>query len=307
VVSDLGIGYDLLRKDNQPATVAIREKYAAIMQKATAALVSGGVHTPNHRWEICKALAHVHHLWPSRAVLARIDDWLGEGIDRRRGWRYERSPNYASEVTNRLRHRRAAGQPPASNTSAATRHDVSAGTQRRSRNAKSRRQDQTAQDVWKYLMHYRELALVTKDQRFAAVAEQILDRVAADPASFAGSGYSVGDFLAEALAYPALAAVLPAPASLPTNYEKVFAGSQLVRVRREHITASIFGGTDWHNERQDSAGHATTIREIASDSTNPTFFKLRKGAAVLSSVRMSTFFSTGHFRSDGVNARAGGN
>jgi hypothetical protein len=143
---------------------------------------------------------------------------------------------------------------------------------------------------------------VTKDQRFAAVAEQILDRVAADPASFAGSGYSVGDFLAEALAYPALAAVLPGPASLPTNYEKFFVGSQLVRVRREHITASIFGGTDWHNERQDSAGHATTIREIASGlSTNPTFFKLRKGGAVLTSVRMSpSFFSTGHFRSDGV-------
>ena len=45
------------------------------------------------------------------------------------------------------------------------------------------------QDVWKYLMHYRELALVDRDERFAAVAEQIVDRVIANPASFAISGY----------------------------------------------------------------------------------------------------------------------
>ena len=36
-------------------------------------------------------------------------------------------------------------------------------------------------------------------------------------------------------------------------------------------------------------------------STNPTFFKLRHGAAILDSVRLSPqFFSTGHFRSDGM-------
>ena len=52
----------------------------------------------------------------------------------------------------------------------------------------------------------------------------------------------------------------------------------------------------------------TTIREIASGlSTNPTFFKLRKGEAVLDSVRMSPrFFSTGHFRSDGVRVLSDG-
>ena len=79
-----------------------------------------------------------------------------------------------------------------------------------------------------------------------------------------------------------------------------------MRIRRDNTAASIFGGTDWHNRRQDSAGNRTTIREIASGlSTNPTFFKLRKGEAVLDSVRMSPrFFSTGHFRSDGVTQRS---
>ena len=207
-MSDLGLGYELLGHGDQQTTAATREKYAAIMQKATAALVSGGVHTPNHRWEICKALAHIHHIWPSRAVVARIDDWLGEGIDQDADGEYsERSPNYASEVTNRslVIVARLARRPALLEH---VRRNLDMTLYRLEPNGEvetvqSRRQDQTGtQDVWKYLMHYRELALVANDPRFAAVAEQILDRVAADPASFASAGYSVGDFLAEALAYP---------------------------------------------------------------------------------------------------------
>jgi hypothetical protein len=102
VISDLGLGYDLLHQDAEPATIAAREKYAAIMQRSARSLAEGGVHTPNHRWEICKALAHLHHLWPSRLLISRINDWLGEGIDQDAEGQYsERSAIYASEVTNR--------------------------------------------------------------------------------------------------------------------------------------------------------------------------------------------------------------
>ena len=313
VISDLGLGYDLLRQDAQPETVAAREKYATIMQRSARSLAEGGVHTPNHRWEICKALAYLHHLWPSRLLLSRINDWLGEGIDQDAEGEYsERSPNYASEVTNRslVTIARLADKPW---LLANVRRNLAMTLYRLEVNGEvetvqSRRQDQTGtQDVWKYLMHFRELALADRDRRFAAVAEQIIDRVAANPESFATTGYSVGEFLAEALAYPALTAVLPRPVEPVTRYRRFFKGSQLVRIRHDNITATIFGGTDWHNRRVDSAGQLTTIREIASGlSTNPTFFKLRKGAAILDSVRMSPrFFSTGHFRSDGVQAHRG--
>jgi hypothetical protein len=310
VISDLGLAYDLLRQDGQAATVPARDKYAAIMRRSARSLAEGGVHTPNHRWEISKALAYLNHLWPSRLLRARINDWLGEGIDQDAEGEYsERSPNYASEVTNRslLTIARLAGKPQLLRN---VRRNLALTLYRIEVNGEvetvqSRRQDQTGtQDVWKYLMHFRELALADHDRRFAAVAEQIIDRVAAAPKSFATSGYSVGEFLAEALAYPDLTAVLPGPVEPVTRYQKFFRGSQLVRIRRDDITASIFGGTDWHNPRLDAAGHLTVIREIASGlSTNPTFFKLRKGAAILDSVRMSPrFFSTGHFRSAGVSA-----
>lgn len=314
VISDLGISYDLLRQDAQPVTEAAREKYAAIMRRSSRSLVEGGVHTPNHRWEICKALAHLNHLRPGRLLMARINDWLGEGIDQDAEGEYsERSPNYAAEVTNRslVTIARLADQPGLLNH---VRRNLELTLYRLEVNGEietvqSRRQDQTGiQDVWKYLMHFRELALLDGDRRFASVAEQILDRVAATPESFATGGYSVGEFLAEALAYPDLTAILPTPPEPVTRYEKFFRGSQLVRIRRDTTTATIFGGTDWHNRRLDPVGQPVAIREIASGlSTNPTFFKLRKGAAILDSVRMSPrFFSLGHFRSDGVTPYRGG-
>lgn len=314
VISDLGIGYDLLSQDGQPETEAARAAYAAIMRRSARSLAEGGVHTPNHRWEIGKALAHLNHLWPSRLLLARINDWLGEGIDQDREGEYsERSVIYASEVTNRslVTIARLADKPRllgnVRRNLAMTLYRIEANGEVET--VQSRRQDQTGiQDVWKYLMFYRELALRDGDRRFAAVAEQIVDRVAAAPETFATPGYSVGEFLAEALAYPDLTALLPTPAEPVTAYERFFRGSQLVRIRRDDVSASIFGGTDWHNRRLDPVGQPTAIREIASGlSTNPTFFKFRKGAAILESVRMSPrFFSTGHFRSDGVSAHRGG-
>ena len=174
----------------------------------------------------------------------------------------------------------------------------------------SRRQDQTGiQDVWKYLMHFRELAMVDDDPRFAAVAEQILDRVAADPdvvrhrrllrRRVPGRGAR--------LSRPRGRAARPGAAGHPVREVLPGLAARPDPPRRRH-GASVFGGTDWHNRREDSVGQPTAIREIASGlSTNPTFFKLRKGAAILDSVRMSPrFFSTGHFRSDGVTPVGGG-
>lgn len=314
VISDLGLSYVLLAADDVAATVGIRRRYAAIMRRSGPALAAGGVHTPNHRWEICKALAHLHHLWPSRLLKARINDWLGEGIDQDAEGEYsERSPNYASEVSNKslLTIARYADKP---RLLSHVRRNLQLTLYRIQPNGEvetvqSRRQDQTGvQDVWKYLTHYRELAIRDRNGQFAAVAERILDRVAADPAAFAGSGYSVGEFLAEALAYPDITALLPTATPVAASYTTTSRESQLVRVQRGTTTAAIFAGTDYHNRRIDSDGQVTSIREIASGlSTNPTFFKLRKGSAILDSVRLSPrFFSTGHFRSDGVSAGRNG-
>ena len=152
----------------------------------------------------------------------------------------------------------------------------------------SRRQDQTRiRDVWWYLTQFREVALLDSDGRFATVAKDIERR---------GTG-ELGDFLAEVLERPELAGRLPAAQPLPDDFVQEYEPQQLVRIRRGLRTAAIFGGTDFHD-----------IPVIASGlSTNPTFFKLRQGGAILDSVRLSPqFFSTGHFRSDGLRRTGSG-
>ena len=119
----------------------------------------------------------------------------------------------------------------------------------------SRRQDQTGiQDVWKYLTHFRELAIRRAGRAVRSGGRADPRSGRGDPASFATPGYSVGEFLAEALAYPDITAVLPGPLQPLTRYSRFFRGSQLVRIRRDNTAASIFGGTDWHNSRVDSEG-----------------------------------------------------
>lgn len=286
-LQDLCMILDLLDADDQPATEPARAVLERIIRKAGPALATGGVHTPNHRWEVSAALARIHHLFPDRRYAARIDDWLDEGIDATPDGIYsERSSTYASEVTNPslltiawLR-RKPELLAVVSRNLAATLFLLEPNGEVDS--TASRRQDQNRiREVWWYLTQFRELALHDRDGRFATVAKDIERR---------GTG-ELGDFLAEVLERPELAAPLPAATPTPDDFVQDFRAHHLARIRRGARTATVFGGTDFHD-----------IPVIASGlSTNPTFFKFRSGAAILDSVRLSPqFFSTGHFRSNGL-------
>ncbi|WP_112248228.1 hypothetical protein [Kribbella monticola] len=286
-IQDLCLTWALLDADNEEATVPHREVLERILRKAGPALASGGLHTPNHRFEVSAALARTHQLFPDDRYAARIDEWLAEGVDASEDGIYsERSPNYAVAVTNpsllaiaRLRDRPELIDYVRRNLIATMFHLEPDGEVEA---VASRRQDQTMrQHVSRYLTQFRELALRDGDGRFAAVAQEIADR---------GDG-EFGDFLAEVLEQPFLANRLPAAAPTPDDFIQEFPAQALVRIRRGTRAATVFGGTDFHD-----------IPVIASGlSTNPTFFKLRQGAAILDSVRLSPqFFGTGHFRSDGL-------
>src|SRR6266567_188465 len=54
---------------------------AEIASAASGALLAGGVHTPNHRWELCAALARLHRSFPDGRYPQRIEQWLSEGVD----------------------------------------------------------------------------------------------------------------------------------------------------------------------------------------------------------------------------------
>jgi hypothetical protein len=57
-----------------------------IVRRAVEGMLTGGFHTPNHRWVIASALAYAAALWPDLAadaqgVRAVVEDYLGEGFD----------------------------------------------------------------------------------------------------------------------------------------------------------------------------------------------------------------------------------
>ncbi|HEU5012240.1 MAG TPA: hypothetical protein VFT66_06830 [Roseiflexaceae bacterium] len=286
-LQDLCMIWTLLHEDGSLAQHQISDTLQQIICKAAPMLAVGGVHTPNHRWEVCAALARINHLWPQPGYVERIEDWLDEGIDMDADGLYsERSAIYASGVTNPglLTIARLLGKQELLDH---VRRNLEATLYLLEPNGEvetvhSRRQDQKyIRDIWSYLLQYRELALRDGNGQFAHVARMIERR---------GAG-ELGDFLADVLERPELGAPLPTETAPPDHYTRVFHVSGLARVRHGNTTASIFGGTDYH-----------AIPVIASGlSTNPTFFNMRRGAAILASVRMvPQFFNTGHFRSHGL-------
>ena len=71
-------GLLIAKRTNSREVFAVMEPF---VKSASDGLVVGGIHTPNHRWVLCAALAQANEILPNAAYTRRIDQWLAEGID----------------------------------------------------------------------------------------------------------------------------------------------------------------------------------------------------------------------------------
>lgn len=290
-----------LKKDNSAGTLALREQLKDLILDTAEGVRTGGVHTPNHRWAISSALAHANALYPSQKYIDRIDDWLGEGIDQDSDGQFsERSPNYTADVDD----------PSLLDLAILLKRPALLDYVRKSlemtiymtdpngevETIASRRQDQRAGShkfIWEYYTAYRYMAIHDNNGTFAAVARWIerdfLNEIGA-------ASTNMSSALTCMLEYPEMTKELPAATPLPTDYVKVFPKTAMVRIRRGAVTATIYGGSD----AQAGLGVGSGL------ATNPTFFKMHKGRAILESIRMTpAFFGTGFFYSDGLRVGDG--
>jgi len=277
----------ILIKDHSTALTAINKEIKTFLLKTGDALSTGGVHTPNHRWVICAALARLHSLYPNKKYIARIEDWLGEGIYMDADGHYpERSGLYAGIENNSLiTMSRLLNKP---SLLEFVRKNLEMTWYYMEPNGDlvtndSRRQDQyDSKGIVPFYLHYRYMAIRDKNKKFAAITS-LIENMKGFEKEVLDRGFF--HFLENEM----LQQELPERISPPENYEKFFPTSNLLRIRRGAATTTLFGGVDW------------PLIIASGQSNSPDFFSYRKGNAILKYMRLSSgFFSMGYFYSEGI-------
>jgi len=255
-----------------------QELLQTFLLRAGEALSLGGIHTPNHRWVVCMALARLYHLFPNKKYLKRIDEWLREKIDIDPDGQYsEKSTHIYSPLTNRclitvarLLDRPYLYEPVRRNLDMTLYYLHPNGE---IVTEASGRQDQySIAYPTTYYYTYRYLALRDGNPQFVTMVHQI---------EATTSDTRLSQLLAYFLEDPSLANPLPYAEPLPDDYRRSFPYSQLVRIRRREVDTTVLA-------------------------ENSSFFTFSNGAAVLQAVRLaSAFFGKGQFVADAIQSMDG--
>ena len=240
---------------------------------AKRGLIHGGVHTPNHRWMMCGALAALHQVMPDPALVRRAEQWLAEGIDQDADGQYtERSFGMYNTVCDRglLNTAIKMNKP---ELFAVVRKNLDAMMYLMHADYEvvteiSHRQDAfmryTMAGYWLPLAY---LAVHDKNGKYATLANAMKK-----------TAWSLGTLME----FPELIDPKVAEQPLPVDYERTFPVVGVTRIRRQERSASIFRD-------------------------NSVFFAFRKGEAVINGVRLaSAFFGKGQFKSEEVKKTADG-
>ncbi|MDX2151187.1 MAG: hypothetical protein SFV54_10675 [Bryobacteraceae bacterium] len=208
----------------------IEEALEGFLRRAGAAMTVGGIHTPNHRWVVCQALAQIHELYPDARYVRRIEEWLAEGIDIDEDGQFdERSTTIYNPVTDRAlvvmaaKLKRAELLAPVRRNLESLLYLLHPGGEVVTEI--SRRQDQyQVGDAGRYWFPLRYMAVREKDGRWMSLAQGLEARYARLP---------------DVMEFEELTQRGPAPAPLPENYEKTLTAARAHRIRRGRTSATV--------------------------------------------------------------------
>lgn len=289
-INDLAWARTALAAADADATTgadALLERLDPLLEAVAPALVHGGLHTPNHRWEIASALCRLWEALGDPAARDRAEQWLAEGVDLQAdGMFSERSANYAAHVSvpallamGRILERPALLD--AADVATRRQADLTDATGMVETLA-SRRQDQFERfDGGALHPWFRAHAARTQDPLTSRAARRTADRADAD---------ALLTLLALGTEDPRVLGALPAPAADPTPQQpEVVELAVSGLVRADHGTSStvLFGGTD--TER---LGRVTS-----GTSSQPVLARFLGRSAGVRELRLSRdFFSLGPLR-----------
>ncbi|TNU72935.1 hypothetical protein FH969_14055 [Miniimonas arenae] len=280
------------------------ERLEGVLRRALPAVTTGGVHTPNHRWEISGALARAGELLggsEGAAALARAQEWLTEGVDVDADGLYsERSPNYAAHVSNPslltlARTLDRADLRDVVHTNLHTLLDL-ATPDGRTETVHSRRQDQKSGPfpLGPFLGHVAVFAEAC--ERCRAAAAWVRDLPGVDPVDVLAHALVDAD-VAAGLALAADAA--PRSGATPTDLarralgegRRWWAGPRLLREWSAEGWTLAYGGSDV----------PATGRVASGLACNPTFLRVARGDLEVSVRLARDFFGLGPFRAQAAH------
>ncbi|MCW3081129.1 hypothetical protein [Segetibacter sp.] len=272
MVKRLAPVYTLLRQSNTPGAEKPLADFKTFLQRAGEALITGGIHTPNHRWVVSAALVKLNELWSDQRYVNRVNEWLGEHIDIDADGQYtEKSTSGYSAVVDRVLITISKGlnKPEILD---AVRKNIKMMRYYIHPNGEvvteaSNRQDKGQIGTMEnYYYACRYLSLLDRDGEMASICRLI------EATSFK----KLADFLNYFLEDPSLWKALPGNKPLPDNYVKSFPYSGIVRIRRGQWDSTIL-------------------------SNNAGWFTFHKSHVALQGMRVAaSFFGKGQFQSETI-------
>ncbi len=262
--------YKVVEESEIPGKETLTTPLLSFFLRAGEELKRGGIHTPNHRWVVCAALAELYGLRQDKGYLERAEVWLAEGIDLDPDGQFEEKSSYIySSLSDRVLISTARGFGKMELLEY-VRRNLEMTLYYLHPNGEivteaSGRQDNSLVATFEpYYYPYRYMALKDKNGQFAAACELI------EKTSFEKTTGFLYFFLEDT----SLWEELPPSKPLPTNYVKKFLHSGLIRIRRGEYDGTIL-------------------------LDNPVFFTFHKLKTVLQGVRLaSAFFGKGQFKAE---------
>ncbi len=275
MVKRLVQSYNLLQQSGTNGSNKVLVPFEKFLKNAGEALITGGIHTPNHRWVVSAALTKLNEKWPDTRYVNRVNEWLAEHIDLDPDGQYTEKSTYGySAVIDRVLITVAKGlhKPELYD---AVRKNILMMRYYLHPNGEvvteaSNRQDKGQIGTMEnYYYACRYMSLMDNDGEMAAMCRLI------ESTSF----HKLVDFLNYFLEDPSIWKELPASKPLPVSYVKSFPYSGVVRIRRNQWDTTIL-------------------------SNNPGWLTFHKENAVLQAMRVATsFFGKGQFQSDAIQQK----
>ena len=271
LVNYLSPVYVVIKRMGSPGLNNVIDGLEQFFLNAGKCLEVGGIHTANHRWVVCSALARLNSFFPNQKYIDRVDEWLSEGIDLDPDGQYaERSVSiYSPTVDNMLLTTGVYLNRPelldvVRKNLDMTLYYIQPGGEVLT-DASGRQDNARIGYVNSYYYAYRYFAIKDNNPVYAAVCDLIENLMPE----------KITRYISELLEDPIFSKDLVSASKIPDDYFKRYSYSGVFRIRR--------GDTD-----------------ISVIERNPTFLSYMKGNAVLHSIRLASAFfgSRGQFISE---------